>query len=39
MLYINTSHDVKLELRNRPDKEENNMKRGANDNIMLPNPC
>jgi len=37
VLYINTSHDVKLEMQNRPDKEENNFKRGAAGNAMLPN--
>jgi hypothetical protein len=37
MLYINTSHNIKLELCNRPDKEENNIKRGATDNALLPN--
>jgi hypothetical protein len=37
VLYINTSHNVKLELTNKPDKEENNVKRGATDNTVLPN--
>jgi hypothetical protein len=36
VLYINTSRNTKLELHNRrPDKEENNVKRGASDNAML----
>jgi hypothetical protein len=37
VLYINTSHNTKLELRNGPDKEENNIKGCAIDNAMLPN--
>jgi hypothetical protein len=37
VLYINTSHNIKLELRTRADKEENNIKRGATDNALLPN--